>query len=74
MNETIPEKTVFSGLSRISDTAAEFPSGRLRWDSFSTFGASLRPSLLKLRFGPEKLINSALFTAGGNYTLELINN
>ena len=50
----------FFRIIEISDTVAEFPSGRLRWDSLSTFGASLRPSLLKLRFGPEKLINSAL--------------
>ena len=32
---------------------------------------SCRP---KLCFGPEKLINSTIFAAGGNYTLELISN
>ena len=28
----------------------------------------------KFRFGPEYLINSTLFAAGGNITLELISN
>ena len=49
--------------------AAVFIWGRLRWDSQSAL--SRRP---KLRFGSEKLINSTLFTAGGNNTLELISN
>ena len=79
-----PEKLIFSGLSKISHTAAGFPWGRLRWDSLSAPSAlhfiphclqfaisqSLRP---KLRFGTEKLINSARFAAGGN-TIELISN
>ena len=50
---------------KISDTAAGLPWGRLRRDSLSAFGASLRPTLLamtsrcpKIGFGPEKLINS----------------
>ena len=30
------------------DSAAGFPCGRLRWDSFSAFGASLRPSLFAI--------------------------
>ena len=44
--------------------------------------ARLRPTLLAIGaiappidgFGPEKLINSAIFAAGGNNTLELISN
>ena len=38
----------FSALLRISYTTAGLPSGRLRWDSLSGFGASLRPTLLAL--------------------------
>ena len=38
----------FSELSRITDTEAGFPRGRLRWYSLRAFGASLRPTLLAI--------------------------
>ena len=42
----------FPGLSRISDSAAGFPWGRLRWDSLSEFGASpIAPPIALLRPG-----------------------
>ena len=61
-----------------------FILGRLRWDSLSSFAASLRPTLQLLAigavatpvlcFGLEILINSILFAAEDNNTLKLIFN
>ena len=55
----IRKKNIFLGLLRISDTAA---------------GVSLRQAAMELWFGPEKLINSNLFAAGGNNKFEMIDN
>ena len=50
-------RNYFSGLSTISDTAAEFPCGSLQWDSLSAFGASLRPTLLAIEaIAPSKTL------------------
>ena len=38
----------FFRLSKISDTVAGFPLGRLRWDSLSAFGTLLCPTLLEI--------------------------
>ena len=57
---------------RISDTAAVFPWGKLRWDSHSAFGASIRLTLLAIGAIAEKLINFTLLVPGDNNTLELI--
>ena len=78
--ENSEENRFFSRLLKISDMAAGFLWGRLRWDSLSAFGASLRPTLLAIgAIAPPKAslwsrINTTLFTAGGNNTQELISN
>ena len=65
-------RNFFSGLSKISHTAAGFLEAGCD-GTRSDFGASLSPTPLaiagcpKLRFGPEKLINSALLEAGGDW-------
>ena len=65
-----------NGLSKLSDTAVRFPyCGRLRWDSLSAFGTSLRPTLLAigtlvptkgLRLWSGKINISILFAAEVN--------
>ena len=67
-----------SGLLKILDKAAGFPYGRPSDQHLRRFTSSHaacnRRAIQKLCFGPEKLINSTLFAAGGNNTLELISN
>ena len=60
-------------------TEAGFSCGRLRWDSLSAFGASLRPTLLaigaiappKASLWSGKINQLHPFTAGGNNTQSL---
>ena len=78
----ISKKKDFSGLSRASDTVQGFLGalcdGIRSAPSVHHFVRRCSQSALsgppKLRFGPEKLINSTLFEAGGNNTLELTSN
>ena len=80
-NVNNPEKLFFPDYREYQIRRQGFPSGRLRLDSLRDFGASLCPMLPAIGaivlpkaslWSGIKLINSSLFAARGNNTLEFI--